>query len=108
MNRAQAFKYALRKNGHHPKAIIELPHEIELNISANQESAGTSRVAWPPGGKIEQRHRMRLDVFGTRKGGKASGAPLTSARVTWAQALSTPRKPLLVIRTFACRIKKVV
>lgn len=40
VNRAQAFKYALRKNGHHLEAIIELPHGIELDISANQESAG--------------------------------------------------------------------
>lgn len=35
VNRAQAFKYSLRKNGHHPEAIIELSHEIELDISAD-------------------------------------------------------------------------
>ncbi|WP_234685954.1 hypothetical protein [Bradyrhizobium monzae] len=45
VNRAQAFKYALRKNGHHPEAIIELSQEIELDISASQEGAGTRRVA---------------------------------------------------------------
>lgn len=45
LNRAQAFKYALRKNGHHPEAIIELSHEIELDISASQEGANTRRVA---------------------------------------------------------------
>lgn len=45
VNRAQAFKYALHKNGHHPEAIIELSHEIELDISARQESARTRRVA---------------------------------------------------------------
>lgn len=45
VNRAQALKYALRENGYHPEAIIELSHEVELDISANQESAGTRRVA---------------------------------------------------------------
>lgn len=45
VNRAQAVKYALHKNGHHPEAIIELSREIELDISADQESAGTRRVA---------------------------------------------------------------
>lgn len=42
LNRAEAFKYALRENGHHLETIVELPHEIELDISANQE-----RGAWP-------------------------------------------------------------
>lgn len=45
VNRAQAFKYALRRNGHHPEAIIELSHEIELDVSANPEIAATRRVA---------------------------------------------------------------
>lgn len=44
-NRAQAFKYALRENGHHPETIVELVHEIELDISANQQRARTRRVA---------------------------------------------------------------
>lgn len=35
VNRAQAFKYALFENGHHPEAIVELSHEIELDIFAN-------------------------------------------------------------------------
>lgn len=43
VNRAQALKYALRENGHHPETIVEPSHEIELDISANQESAGTRR-----------------------------------------------------------------
>lgn len=43
VNRAQAFKYALRKNGHRPEAIIEPPHEIELDISANPESGYEAR-----------------------------------------------------------------
>lgn len=45
LNRAQAFKYALRENGRHPETIVELSHEIELDIFANPEMAGTRRVA---------------------------------------------------------------
>lgn len=45
VNRAHAFKYALPENGHHPETIVELLHEIELDISANPEIAGTRRVA---------------------------------------------------------------
>lgn len=45
LNRAQAFKYALRENGRHPETIVELSHEIELEIFANPEIAGTRRVA---------------------------------------------------------------
>lgn len=44
VNRAQALKYALRENGHHPETIVELSHEIELDISTNPEIAGTRRV----------------------------------------------------------------
>jgi hypothetical protein len=33
VNRAQAFKYALFENGHHPETIIELSHEIELDLN---------------------------------------------------------------------------
>jgi hypothetical protein len=32
VNRAQAVKYALFENGHHPETIIELPREIELDM----------------------------------------------------------------------------
>lgn len=45
MNRTQALKYALHENGHHPETIVELSHEIELDISANPEIAGTRHVA---------------------------------------------------------------
>lgn len=38
MNRAQAFKYALHENGHHPEVIVELSHEIELDISPFRRS----------------------------------------------------------------------
>jgi hypothetical protein len=30
VNRAQAVKYALSENGHHPETIVELSREIEL------------------------------------------------------------------------------
>ena len=33
VNRAQAVKYALFENHHHPETIIELPHEIELDMT---------------------------------------------------------------------------
>jgi hypothetical protein len=52
VNRAQAFKYALFENGHHPETIVELSREIELDmggkISASDlmsSAAGARRVA---------------------------------------------------------------
>jgi len=33
VSRAQAFKFALFENGHHPESIIELSREIELDIN---------------------------------------------------------------------------
>ena len=35
VNRAQAVKYALFENGHHPETIIELSRGIELDMSGN-------------------------------------------------------------------------
>ena len=35
VNRAQAVKYALFENGHHPEAIVELSREVELDIPAS-------------------------------------------------------------------------
>lgn len=32
VNRAQAVKYALFENGHHPETIVELPRIIELDM----------------------------------------------------------------------------
>ena len=32
VNRAQALKYALFENGHHPETIVDLSREIELEI----------------------------------------------------------------------------
>lgn len=40
VNRAQAFKYALRENGHHPETIVELPREIEVDIPADPQITG--------------------------------------------------------------------
>jgi hypothetical protein len=40
VNRAQALKYALFENGHHPETIIELPRRIELNMHDSRSSAG--------------------------------------------------------------------
>ena len=39
VNRAQALKYALSENRHHPETIVELSREIELDIPM-QASAG--------------------------------------------------------------------
>ena len=47
VNRAQAVKYALFENGHHPETIIELSHEIELDMSGKRPSSaiGPRRAA---------------------------------------------------------------
>ncbi len=51
VNRAQAVKYALFENGHHPETIVELPREIELDMGGKLPSsdqipaAVTRRVA---------------------------------------------------------------
>ena len=34
VNRAEAIKYALFENGHHPETIVELPRNVELDMSA--------------------------------------------------------------------------
>ena len=44
VNRAQAFKYALFENGHHPETIVELPREVELDIPGQRIDA-TSHMA---------------------------------------------------------------
>ena len=36
VNRAQAVKYALFENGHHPETIVELSREIELDMGGRQ------------------------------------------------------------------------
>jgi hypothetical protein len=47
VDRAQALKYALFENGHHPETIIELSREIELDTGSKPPfpAAGTPRVA---------------------------------------------------------------
>ncbi|MET4118027.1 hypothetical protein ABIB85_004289 [Bradyrhizobium sp. JR1.5] len=39
VNRAQAFKYALAKNGDHPESVIEVSREIELDGSTSRQLA---------------------------------------------------------------------
>ena len=50
VTRAQAVKYALFENGHHPETIVELSREIELDMGSkfpfsNSLPAGAQRVA---------------------------------------------------------------
>ncbi|WP_291566343.1 hypothetical protein [Bradyrhizobium sp.] len=49
VNRAQAVKYALFENGHHPETIVELSREIELDMSgrlaASDRVVGARRAA---------------------------------------------------------------
>jgi hypothetical protein len=39
VNRAQAIKYALFENGHHPETIVELARAIELDMSGKLPSS---------------------------------------------------------------------
>jgi hypothetical protein len=43
VNRAQAVKYALFENGHHPETIVELSREIELDMRSGRPSADHPR-----------------------------------------------------------------
>jgi hypothetical protein len=45
VNRAQAVKYALFENGHHPETIVELALEIELDMGGTPASGPASLVA---------------------------------------------------------------
>ena len=47
VNRAQAVKYALFENGHHPETIIELSRGIELDMSANLRAAQSPPITAP-------------------------------------------------------------
>jgi hypothetical protein len=44
VNRAQAVKYALFENGHHPETIVELALEIELDMGGTPASGPASQV----------------------------------------------------------------
>lgn len=45
VNRAQAIKYALAENGHHPETVVELSRKIELNMGGDLLSNSSRRVA---------------------------------------------------------------
>jgi hypothetical protein len=45
VNRAQAVKYALSENGHHPETIVELSREIELDADHNRFPSGPALIA---------------------------------------------------------------
>ncbi len=45
VNRAQAVKYALFENGHHPETIVELSREIELDMRDKRPSSGPMSLA---------------------------------------------------------------
>ena len=41
VSRAQAVKYALFENGHHPETIVELSREIELDMAGSLPSSAS-------------------------------------------------------------------
>ena len=45
VNRAQAIKYALAENGHHPETIVELSRKIELDMGGDLLSKASRRLA---------------------------------------------------------------
>jgi hypothetical protein len=45
VNRAQAVKYVLFENGHHPETIVELSREIELDIGGKFPSSDHNPAA---------------------------------------------------------------
>jgi hypothetical protein len=48
VNHAQAVKYALFENGHHPETIVELSREIELDMGARLPSSDRVPAAIRP------------------------------------------------------------
>ena len=44
INRAQAVKYALFENGHHPETIVELSRQIELNMGGKRFSSESPEI----------------------------------------------------------------
>jgi hypothetical protein len=48
VNRAQAIKYALFENGHHPETIVELSREIELDMGGKDMGGKLSSSALTP------------------------------------------------------------
>ena len=47
VNRAQAVKYALFENGHHPETIVELSRKIELDMGGKRPSSDQIPAASP-------------------------------------------------------------
>ncbi len=45
VNRAQAVKYALFENGHHPETIVELSRDIELDMHGKAHATNRSQIA---------------------------------------------------------------
>ena len=45
VSRAQAVKYALFENGHHPETIVELAREIELGMGGKPVAQAAARAA---------------------------------------------------------------
>jgi hypothetical protein len=45
VSRAQAIKYALFENGHHLEIIVELPRELELDMSSRPQASADRRAA---------------------------------------------------------------
>jgi hypothetical protein len=45
VNRAQALKYALFENGHHPETIVELSREFELDMNGSSSAAPSQATA---------------------------------------------------------------
>src|ERR1700676_586437 len=48
VNRAQALKYALFENGHHPEMVVELSREIELDMGATPPASDPFAANTPP------------------------------------------------------------
>jgi len=44
VTRAQAIKYALFENGHHPEAIVEVSRELDLDMSETQPFPTARRI----------------------------------------------------------------
>jgi hypothetical protein len=47
VSRADAFKYALYENGHHPETIVELTREIELDMTGALRASARKPDAVP-------------------------------------------------------------
>jgi len=46
VSRAQAFKFALFENGHHPETIVELSREIELDMDGAPRASNRDHKAY--------------------------------------------------------------